>query len=76
MPWNEPCLPSIEAECDKCGATEDIGPYNSPSGHWIYPQPGERGSMGWDHGSYGLMCPDCLANDDGKGSDSEEEPEE
>jgi hypothetical protein len=32
--------------------------------------------MGWDYGSYGLMCPDCLANDDGKGSDSEEEPEE
>ena len=61
MGWNEPNLPSIEAVCDKCGASEDIEPRNTVSGHWMYPHPGERGSMGWDYGPDGdLLCPSCL----------------
>jgi len=63
MPWNEPVLPCIEAVCDKCGTSADIEPWNTPSGHWMYPQPGERGAGGWDYGSHGLMCPECLSTD-------------
>lgn len=67
MGWSEPSLPSIKATCDRCGETEDIEAYNSTSGHWIYPEPGERGSMGWDYvplhddagGDVQLLCPAC-----------------
>jgi hypothetical protein len=59
MPWNEPSFPDIEAVCDKCGATEYIEPWNTPSGHWMYPQPGERGACGWDWGEEGVLCPNC-----------------
>ena len=63
MGWKEPILPSIEATCDKCGCSEDIEPWNTPSGHWMYPQPGERGSGGWDYGDVDgesmLLCPAC-----------------
>lgn len=60
MGWDEPTLSTIKAKCDKCGATESIEPVNTVSGHWVYPQPGERGSMGWDYDENGdLLCPDC-----------------
>ena len=58
MGWNEPSLPDIEATCDRCGRTDYIGPDNTTSGHWLYPQPDD---IGWGHGEEGLLCPDCLA---------------
>lgn len=57
MGWNEPSLPDIEATCDRCGQTDYIGPDNTTSGHWLYPQPED---IGWGHGDEGLLCPDCL----------------
>lgn len=63
MGWKEPNLPAIEAQCDKCGSIDFIDAWNTPSGHWMYPQPGERGACGWDYGDGGeVLCPDCLGN--------------
>ena len=64
MGWKEPSLPSIKATCDQCGHKEDVEAWNTPAGHWVYPQPGERGSNGWDYrevdGKLALLCPDCF----------------
>ncbi len=48
---------TVDAVCDRCGASDSFEGDSIGSGHFMFPLPDE---VGWGYGDEGVLCSECL----------------